>query len=106
MTRVDAIKAAFQATVTAAIGGDKDHGWGYRDSAKVVMAISQADAAWWTGESTNKGKPYTGMGADALPFIERVSNSSAFRQVLEKRKLLNPPSGERRSTSDVDAMFS
>jgi hypothetical protein len=68
----------FREAVLAQIGGDKNHGWGLEDSFSVIDSLCDIEP-------------------EAAPFIREVINPSAFRQVLEKRELLNkaPESGRR-----------
>lgn len=76
-------KEAFQASVLAQIP-NKDAGWGQAQS----LAVAKAMFKECTGED---------MPADLASCIGNIINPSAFRQVLEKQKLLNEraPKNER-----------
>ena len=65
------LKEKYVATVVAAIGGDREHGWGAEDSMKVItMVMTELTEGTITVE-------------EGSPYIESVINPSAFRQKLE-----------------------
>jgi hypothetical protein len=65
------LKEKYVATVVAAIGGDREHGWGVADSVKVIVMVMHELAE---GTITVE---------EGTPFVESVVNPSAFRQKLE-----------------------
>jgi len=64
-------KETFQKTVVKQINGNRNHGWGQKDSEAVVAAI-------WESET---GEP---IDPEVMKLIADVINPSAFRQKLEK----------------------
>lgn len=67
-------KETFQKSVVKQINGNRNHGWGQKDSEAVIAAI-------WESETGEK------IDANVMALIADVINPSAFRQKLEKAKL-------------------
>jgi hypothetical protein len=78
--RGKALFGAFNAVVNAQIGGDKQHGWGNKDSMAVIESIVAEDAALNDGDV----KQFT-LSDEAMRIIALVVNPSAFRQQLESK---------------------
>ena len=76
--RGKALFAVFNGAVDGQIAGDKQHGWGNKDSLAVIESIVAEDAALSDGDV----KQFT-LSDEALQFIGVVINPSAFRQQLE-----------------------
>ena len=98
------LKEKYVATVVAAIGGDREHGWGSGDSLKVItMVMTELAEGTITVE-------------EGTPYIESVINPSAFRQKLEGPEaegkegtlkcLLNEPSKRKeRAKNTLNDLF-
>ena len=91
-----ALWAVLQATIDAQIAGDKNHGWGAKDSMAVVENIVAEDAALSKVGDVTK---YV-LSEEATRMIAEVINPSAFRQQLEKAKRLNKSENVRKPGLD------
>lgn len=69
------LKEMFQEAVKAAIGEDRNHGWGVDDSCEVIETL--------IAEEMGEGKV---PSEELMRFIKMVVNPSAFRQKLEETK--------------------
>lgn len=91
-----AAAAALKKTVAKAIltkvAGDPKHGWGNSDSLYVIGEI-------WKAENGDEMPPH--VRAEVF----RLINPSAFRQYLEKLKVLNKSEAKRGSKSDALADY-
>lgn len=92
-----ALWAVLQATIDAQIGGNKDHGWGAKDSLAVIENIVAEDAALSKCGDVVK---YS-LSDEAMRMIAEVINPSAFRQQLEKAKRLNKSENVRKAGLDA-----
>ena len=81
----------FQASVKEQINGNKEHGWGGKDSMAVIAACIKAES----GKDASK---------EILEAISLVVNPSAFRQTLEKQGMLNK-GGEKARVKSAFAQF-
>jgi len=97
------LKAKYVATVVAAIGSDREHGWGVADSMKVIAMVMHELAE---GTITVE---------EGTPFVESVVNPSAFRQKLEGpeaegkegtlKSLLEPSKRKERAKNTLNDLF-
>src|SRR6266853_3749960 len=91
-----ALEKIFQDAAKAAIGNDRQHGWGLKDSMEVIETVIVADA-----EAQHLAKPEGGNGYmpsdEALRLIELVVNPSQARQAFEKAGLLATSAVKRHS---------
>lgn len=74
--------------ILARVGGDPKHGWGNEDSLAVIGEI-------WRAENGDE------MPAHVRAQIARFINPSAFRQYLEKLKVLDKSDAKRGSKADA-----
>jgi hypothetical protein len=84
---------AFTAGVKATINGNKEHGWGVEDSVNVIGDILANE----TGADKKDLEPL-------LALIKPLINPSAFRQVLESKKILNESKGKKRNSALNDLL--
>src|SRR5208283_4501559 len=96
-TAMDVVKT-FKTAVRDSIDGNRNHGWGVKDSVAVIDCIISEFAPAWIGtpEPTDEAAK-VGWNADcaersairtvAIESIARVVNPSAFRQYLESDKV-------------------
>jgi len=92
MKTVQDIEATFKASVETQINGDKQHGWGAKDSLAVVEDL----LAEFAGEYAVKENAAI---RDAVHrAIGKVINPSAFRQKLESKKMLDASKTSPRAT--------
>jgi hypothetical protein len=93
-----ALEKTFQDAAKQAIGGDRQHGWGIKDSMEVIETVIVADA-----EAQHLARkpedPVNGyMPSDeCLKLIELVVNPSQARQAFEKAGLLAESTTKRHS---------
>jgi NTP pyrophosphatase (non-canonical NTP hydrolase) len=80
-----ALNEVFAQAVKNQIGGNKDHGWGQKDSMGVIDELLAE-----CSEQIAKDK---GASEELLSLIGQVVNPSAFRQTLERAKVLNKGEG-------------
>ena len=78
------LQTAMGQAITAAIGGDKKHGWGIDDSVEVIETLIAEDAPDGYAPSD-----------ELMSLIREVVNPSQFRQKLEAEKMLEAPERKR-----------
>ncbi len=101
--RKTALVAVLNQVIKSQLNGDKNHGWGADDSMAVIDAVVAKDA-----ELSPKGtlaEKYT-LSDEALDLVRAVVNPSAFRQILEAKKLLNPPKKGESTRGSVKDLIS
>lgn len=100
-----AIKEVAQEMVKAQIADDKNHGWGVEDSLAVIEAIVSQDAENKAEEKPDLALAKYTVGEDAMKWIKKMVNPSAFRQELEKAKMLNASEGRKARVEKLFATF-
>ena len=84
-----------KAAVIAAIGGDKNHGWGVDDSVEVIESILAEDASLAPADLlANKYTP----SEEAMSLVKQFINPSAFRQILEGKLLAEPVKKDKKAS--------
>jgi hypothetical protein len=85
---------AFVQSITSAIGGDKDHGWGIDDSCEVIETLIAED-----------GPDGYAPSEALMSYIKRVVNPSQFRQQLESAEQLNKSVKAEKRKAGLDSLL-